>query len=359
MKTADWFATRTDSREAFLSAYGLSGVPLVPVGEDMAFRRYFRLRRPGGGTVVLMETIPDSSPMATPGHSLLDYVRLSAYLRSIGLTTPEVFEADDREGYLLIEDFGDVSFKRALDDRSADRDALYALAVDALSWLRRHSKVGDVDLPDYYASHVHTGRRRLVDWYIPAVRGEKNTDALAQGYLAVWDRIEKKLPPAPRGFLHIDFHFENLMLIAGRGGLARCGILDFQGAMIGPTPYDLANLLEDARVDVPEDLRERMLARYTEGMSPAEDENFRAWYRVLATQFHCRVMGQFIRMAVRDGKTRYLPMIPRVANYIREGLNDPVLASLAQWFQSEEIDFKHVSGFDPDAIRPFIRPDAF
>lgn len=359
LKPKDWFATRTALREAFLSSQGLAGVPLVPVGEDMAFRHYFRLRRADGSTVLLMEAVPDGNPMATPGHSLLDYVRLSAYLRSIGLTTPEVLAADDREGYLLIEDFGDISFKRAWDEGCAARDDLYALAVDSLSWLRQHSKTGDVDLPDYYASHVHTGRRRLVDWYIPAVRGEKNADGLAQSFLDAWDKIEKNLKPVPRGFLHIDFHFENLMLLEKKTGLDRCGILDFQGAMTGPTPYDLANLLEDARVDVPADLRAMMMDRYTKGMTPEENENFRAWYRVLATQFHCRVIGQFIRMAVRDGKTRYLPMIPRVAGYISAGLKDPVLAPLAQWFEAEGVDFQKVSGFNPDIIRPLIRPDAF
>lgn len=359
MKPKDLFATRATAREAFLKAHGWAGVPLMTVGEDMAFRHYFRMQRADGQSILLMEAVPDGNPMATPGHSLRDYVRLSAYLRSIGLATPKVFEADECEGYLLIEDFGDVSFKRAWDEGAAPRDDLYALAVDALSWLRQRSNVGDIILPDYYASHVHTGRRRLIDWYVPAVRGQTNADQMAQSYLAVWDQIEKNLPPVPRGFLHIDFHFENLMLLSGKTGLAQCGVLDFQGAMTGPVPYDLANLLEDARVDVPADLRAVMLDRYTQNMAPDENDSFRAWYRVLATQFHCRVIGQFIRMAVLDGKTRYLPMIPRVALYIEEGLKDPVLAPLAQWFQAEGIDFKKVSGFDPATIRPFIRPDAF
>jgi hypothetical protein len=199
----------------------------------------------------------------------------------------------------------------------------------------------------------------LVDWYIPAARGQVNPDGLAESYLEAWDRIEKSLPDVPRGFLHIDYHFENLMWLNGKQGLGRCGVLDFQGAMTGPTPYDLANLLEDARVDVPSDLRRKMLDRYCQTMEPQERETFQKWYRVLATQFHCRVIGQFIRLAVQDDKTRYLPMIPRVAGYIREGLKDPVLAPLAQWFASQNIDFSKVEGFKADDIRPHIRPDAF
>lgn len=359
MKAVEWFETRTQLRESFLAAQGLGGLPLTPVGEDSAFRRYFRLKKPDGKNVILMETVPEGSPIATPGHNMLDYVRLSAYLRAIGLNAPEVYEGNENEGYLLLEDFGDLSFKKAQEQGVADRDTLYALATDVLAWIRQNGKAGDVELPEYYASHVHTGRRRVIDWYLPAVRGQLNPDGLAEDYLRVWDKIEAGLPPVPTGFLHIDYHFENLMWVEGRQGLGRCGILDFQGAMHGPVPYDLANLLEDARVDVPENLRADMMKRYCQSMTDEERETFQSWYRVLATQFHCRVIGQFIRLAVRDGKPRYLPMIPRLAGYIREGLKDPVLAPLAAWFSQQGMDFSVVDGFQPAVILPNIRPDAF
>lgn len=359
MKPHTFFETRKDLRQAFLTAHGWGGLPLVPVGEDGAFRRYFRLRDRAGKSVILMESVPEGHAMATPGHSILDFVRLSKYLRAIGLTTPEVYEVDDRAGYLLIEDFGDVSFKRAQQDGVARRDELYGLATDVLGQLRQQGQKEAVLLPDYYKSHVHTGRRRVIDWYFPAVRGQKNPDGLVEDYLAVWDKIEQALPPVPCGFLHIDYHFENLMWNPDRVGLARCGVLDFQGAMTGPAPYDLANLLEDARNDVPADLRAAMMDRYCSTMSEAERTVFKAWYRVLATQFHCRVIGQFIRLAVLDGKDRYLPMIPRIAGYIRDGLEDPVLAPLAAWFKAQKIDFTRVDGFSAKATQPFIRPDAF
>lgn len=353
----EFFEARGDLRADFLRRQGWAGVPMAPVGEDCAFRRYFRLRR-GDESVILMEAVPDGSAIATPGHKLIDFVRISAYLRHLGLAAPGVFAADDAGGYLLIEDFGDLSFKAATDIK-APRAELYGLATDVLAALRQRAGADDIDLPDYYASHVHTGRRRAVDWYMPAVLGRRNADGLAEDYLRVWDAIEAPLPPCPRGFLHIDYHFENLMWRAGQDGLARCGILDFQGAMTGPVPYDLANLLEDARVDVPADLRAAMLTRYCADMTAAERATFMAWYRILATQFHCRVIGQFIRICMVGGKDRYLALIPRVAGYIREGLKDPVLAPLRDWFAREGVDFTKTDIPPADALRPFIREDAF
>lgn len=354
----NWFDDRAGMRALFVERCGWAEADFSPVGEDCAFRRYFRLRKGDGKTAVLMEAVPDDAPMATPGHKIGDFIRIGYYLRKIGLNTPAVYDADETTGYVLMEDFGDTSFKTAR-EQGADNEALYGLATDVLSALAAEAAESTIDLPDYYASHVHKGRQRVVDWFMPAVRQEANPDGLVESYLAVWQKIEQDLPPCPQGFLHIDYHAENLMYLPSRKGLFRCGILDFQGAMRGPVPYDLANFLEDVRIDVPEDIRHGMLARFCRDMTAEERESFMAWYRILAMQFHCRVAGQFIRLAVRDGKPRYLAYLPRVCRYIREGLSDPVLTPLAAWFAAQGIDFQLSDIGDVSAVSAFIRDDAF
>lgn len=357
-KIQEWFDARRSMRDDFLARTGWDKAHLSAVGEDSAFRRYFRLKAADGRSAILMEAVPDGSAYVTPGHNMKDFIRISKYMRGLGLSAPDIFEADIEEGYLLLDDFGSNSFKMAL-DAGVNREELYGLATDVLKFLRENAKADDIELPRYYDSHVHTGRRRLVDWFMPAQKGALNQDGVVEEYLGVWDSIEQSLPPVPQGFLHIDYHFENLMWMPERKGFERSGILDFQGAMTGPVPYDLANLLEDARVDVPKDLRDAMLDRFCAGMSAEEETNFRNWYRVLATQFHCRVLGQFIRLAVRDGKPRYMQYLPRVAGYIAEGLKDPVLAPLKSWFDTQRVTFENLPAYDPEKIKHFIRPDAF
>jgi len=350
----DWFESRRDLRDGFLNQHGLSGAKLTPVGEDGAMRRYYRLND-HGTTRILMESLPDGQEheKATAGHKISDFIRLSSWLRGQGLHAPEIYNADEKAGYVLLEDFGDLSFRQAFLNGHDAKD-LYGTATDVLTCLRDARDVPQ--LPDYYQSAVHKGRRRVVDWYIPSIRRTKNPNGLAEDFLAVWDSIEKKLPPCPRGFLHIDYHFENLMLVSGAAGLQRCGLLDFQGAMNGPIPYDLANLLEDARVRVPADIRAAMLDRFCVGMKDAD--TFRAWYRVIATQFHCRVMGQFIRLAIVNGKPRYMQFLPIVGEYLLQGLEDPLLKPLKDWFVAQKIDFSSVPSIDPATIKSFIRDDA-
>lgn len=324
---------------------------MEPIGGDGSARRYFRVQEPDGGTAVLMEMTG-----VTPGHDPAEYVRIGNYLRSVGVRTPEVYESDVNAGVLLVEDFGDLSFKRSLEE-GENPETLYALAVDVLRHMRARALVSGIKLPEYRKSHVHEARRLVIDWYVPALLRKKNIDRLAEEYLKVWADIESGLPPCPQGLLHIDFHVENLMLLPKGKGIDRCGILDFQGAMAGPLPYDLANLLEDARADVDPALRAAMIDRYCEGMDGEERQIFEDWYRVLATQFHCRVLGQFIRLAVRDGKPKYLEHLPRVAAYLKQDMDHPVMRPLKEWFAAQRVDFSVPADLDADSVKQYIRED--
>lgn len=329
---------------------------LEPVGSDGSNRKYARVRY-RTSTAILMESAPDGSSGATAGHGVSDYVKTSRWLRGVGLNAPEVYEADPEKGFMLVEDFGDLTFRRAAECGAESREALYALAADVLKALSGHEPL--LNLPRYCESHVHKGRRRIIDWFIPVQKRVMNRDGLAEEYLEVWNAIEKDIPPAPTGFVHIDYHFENLMWLPQESGLHRCGILDFQGAMVGPLPYDPVNLLEDVRVDVPEELQKRVMNRYCTGMNRGQEESFRLWYRVLGTQFHCRIAGQFIKMALRDGKTSYLAHLPRVLNLLEKGLKMPVLAPLRHWFAENGIDLTRPPDVNPEEARRYIREDAF
>jgi len=334
-----------DHRQMFLKKHGWE--IMHSVGQDSSIRRYFRVSK-GSQNAILMETVPDGSTHATPGHSLDDFIRIASWLRDIGLKAPEIYEQDLKNGYLLLEDLGDLCFRDALDS-GEDASMLYGLARDILDHIAAQNC--SLDLPDYYDAHVHRRHRRIVDWFIPLMRGTPNEEGLVEEYLTVWRGIESSAPPVRQGFLHIDFHAQNLMWLPSETGLKRCGILDFQGAMLGPRPYDLGNILEDARRDVPAEVKSHILDQLS------EDE--RIWFRILATQFHCRVIGQFIKQAVIDENPAYLKHVPRLQNYLANGPKDPILTPLARWFTQQRIDFSSAASLENlEILRPLIAEDA-
>lgn len=345
-------------RAEFLRQSGWGGAYEVPVGEDWSQRKIFRVER-NGKTAIVMHAVPDDDPRATPGHHLRDYVTISQYLRSMQLSTPEVYAADLRHGLLLVEDFGKDNFADLLGTPAHIDEDFYILSTRTLIHLYKRTASPVIELPAYEEGHVHQGRRRVVDWYMPAVLGRMNPDGLAEEFLEVMSGIEQGLPPVRRRFLHGDFHPGNLMWLPQRVGIEQVGLLDFQGAYMGPAPYDLVNLLDDARRTVPENLRQECLQRFIQELGSDEAQSFKSWYTVLAVQFHCRVIGQAIKLAIRDNKTRLMDLMPILQHHLVKDLSDPVLEPLKTWFQKQGINFNQKQMISLAKARPLIRPDAF
>jgi aminoglycoside/choline kinase family phosphotransferase len=316
-------AARKRAIDAFLARSGWEGVRPVPLAGDASFRRYYRLGG-DGRRAVLMDAPP-------PQEDVVPYIAVSQILRRLGFSAPEVFADDCTRGFLLIEDFGDDTYTRLL-DRGADEPALYALAVDTLIELQRTVEArGSPDLPPYDAERLLAEAALLVDWYAPAALGEPLSDAGRDEYRDLW-RALLPLAALPDDTLVLrDYHVDNLMLLPDRSGVRGCGLLDFQDAVCGPPSYDLVSLLEDARRDVPAELRRQMTERYLAAFPAVDRTAFLRSAAILAAQRNCKILGIFTRLWRRDGKPRYLVHLPRIWRLLEQELAHPALDPMARW----------------------------
>ena len=316
-------ASRHQHMVDFLDGCGWGGCSLAPLAGDASFRRYYRLHD-GPRRAVLMDAPP-------PHEDVVPYITVAALLRSLGLSAPQVFAEDRERGFLLIEDFGDDTYTRLL-DRGADEERLYTLAVDTLIALQRAAKArGALPLPGYDLPRLLGEAALLVDWYMPAAFRSPLPAALREEYLALWRAV---LPSAllPRSTLVLrDYHVDNLMLLQHRSGVQGCGLLDFQDAVRGPPGYDLVSLIEDARRDVPAPLRRMLAERFLAAFPELDRTIFQRSAAVLAAQRNCKILGIFVRLWQRDGKTDYLVHLPRVWGLLEADLEHPVLAPVAHW----------------------------
>lgn len=311
--------------------------------QDGTFRTYTRIEK-NGKTALHMDCGPLAGvPLIT---RVSDFVPICNWLRAIGLRAPEIYELDEGANAAIIEDFGRVSLKQAMAG-GADKMQLYKDAAQILAVIQQAKC--DLKLPRFETSFMRKARARFAMWYAPVLRGAANPDGFVESYHAVWDEIEAAIGPYNECFMHVDFHVENLMYLGGQG-INSIGIIDFQEGMYGPESYDLVNLLEDMRADVPVDIQMALLQ--------GRPENFRHWYRVLGTQFHCRLLGQIIRWAMVDNKRQYMQFYTRLIPYVERALQDPVLAPFKQWLDREGIVLQDASKLDWEGARQFIAPDA-
>ena len=122
------------------------------------------------------------------------------------------------------------------------------------------------------------------------------------------------------------------MLLPEREGIHRAGLLDFQDAYQGPVTYDLVSLLEDARRDVPDELRRKMIARYFAQFPSLDRGAFETSLAILSALRHTRVLAIFEKLS-REGKTDYKTLhSPRVEHLLQIALHHPILADVKNWF---------------------------
>jgi aminoglycoside/choline kinase family phosphotransferase len=174
----------------------------------------------------------------------------------------------------------------------------------------------------------------LTEWWCPA----QGLDVDAAGYAAAWAEV---LAPVvsrqtPGVTVLRDYHAENIMLL-GASPRAPQGLIDFQDALVGHPAYDLVSLLQDARRDVDPHLETAMLLHYAEATGGADDD-FLADYATLGAQRNAKIVGIFTRLNARDGKPRYLAMIPRVWAALERDLAHPALGPVARWFDANVPD---------------------
>ena len=310
--------------EAFLNAAGWGTARRRLLAADASFRRYERLSR-DTETAVLMDAPP-------PHENVAAFNRVARQLLDLGLSAPRPVAVDEAAGLMLLEDLGDQTFTRALAE-GTDEARLYPLAVDVLIALHQAWRPKpETALPAYDDSRLLDEAALLPDWTLPALRGAEIAADARESYIEAWRAVLPRARAVPDCLVLRDYHVDNLMLLDNRDSIAACGLLDFQDAVIGPRPYDLVSLLEDARRDIAPELSAAMLARYLAAFPGVDRDAFLDSYAVLGAQRAAKIIGIFTRLDRRDGKPAYLHHIPRVWRLLQADLAKPVLAPVRAWF---------------------------
>ena len=301
----------------FLVAAGWGDATIEALPGDASFRRYFRMRRSTGHTAMLMDAPP-------PQEDTRPFLRAAEWLAAHGLRAPEILHADQEAGLILLEDFGTVRMRDYLDDNPGDEQAIYAGALTALKDL---AALPAGPFAEYGMAEYQREARLFTEWYAPT-RGLAVDEA---GWADAWDAVLTPMMARQQPGVSVlrDYHAENIMLL---GSLTEQGVLDFQDALNGHPAYDLVSLLQDARRDVAPELEAAMLDLYLGDRGDREE--FLADYARLGAQRNAKIVGIFVRLWKRDGKDRYLAMIPRVWAHLERDLRHPALAPVAHWFDA-------------------------
>ena len=293
---------------SLVATHSLERSSLRVASADASFRRYLRVDRTGGGSLIVMDAPP-------PHEDIRPFVHVAGLMHAAGLHGPEVLASDVSRGFLLLTDLGHTLYLDAFADatpRQADglmRDAIRAL----VRW--QVGIPGDA-LPPYDEAKLRSEMQLFPDWCVAREHGVSWGEREQQVWRGVADVLVRAALAQPQVAVHRDWMPRNLMVSEPNPG-----ILDFQDAVKGPIAYDVASLLRDAFCSWDEERELDWAARYWDqarraGLPVGED--FGEFWRAvewIGLQRHLKVLGIFCRLKHRDGKPRYASDLPRFFAY--------------------------------------------
>lgn len=318
----EWASQQT----SYLSSPILS---MEPASADASFRRYFRIIT-AQQRCILMDAPPEVENVAK-------FVANADALRALQVKTPNVYARDDALGFLLLEDFGDTTYLRALTQAQTPPEALYHQAIESLIRLQSGYQLtpNALSLPAYDADWLSMEVGLFREWYVERHLGvtlNSEQAAILTGFQA---QLVDACLAQPQTWVHRDYHSRNLMVLDGE----QPGVLDFQDMVIGPLSYDIASLLKDCYITWPRSQQMAWLNSYWEqacaqlNLPNLDFATLTRWYDFAALQRHMKVLGIFCRLNYRDSKPHYMNDLPLVADYVLETLArypefEPVQAAL-------------------------------
>jgi aminoglycoside/choline kinase family phosphotransferase len=310
-------------------------VKLAPLAGDASNRRYFRLEVAGGPphTLVLMQL---ASPEAfkkseeavsagAPAVTELPFVNILRHLEKANVAVPALHYYDEKTGLLYLEDLGDMTLADASGHGAGpDTPEFYYQAVDALAHLHLNAsfpadphciafgRAFDVPLLMWEFDHfIEYGIEKRGDLTLPP----QDRDTLRREM----GKIATLLAEQPRVFTHRDYHSRNLMVQDNR-----LRVIDFQDALMGPATYDLASLLRDSYLFLPEELVDELVVRYLDAMAKAgaalDRVKFTRLFDLTSIQRNLKAAGRFVYILLEKNNDRYIQYIPRTLSYVKTNL---------------------------------------
>lgn len=317
---------------AFLARHGFGNSRLSDLDETGAsLRKYQRVHGPDGRTAII-------TYVADPAMEINRFTEVADLLRGMGLSAPEIYGHDMEAKLLLQEDFGDASFSRLI-RQGEDEQALHLLATDVLINLQKSftpadekmwaSKLlrYDFDLwKDGFASLSNFYRH-----YLPCVGAPALSHAEENEFLHLWQKLLAPFEALPNTLLMRDFKPANMMMLAQREGFRKVGLIDFQDAGLGSPLYDLVELTQSWRRELPAELSEAVLKRYGAARPEFSAEMIRSGCMAFgAVRWICWLSS--CAKYAREGRPQFLANIPGIWRAADRCLADPALAELRRWF---------------------------
>ena len=280
-------------------------IKINPIQKGGSDRKFYRIRCSPEQALILLKYNLEREENR-------HYVHIAKFLGEHGIRVPEVYFDDPEEGLIWLEDLGERDLYNYRDEGWLVRRAFYESALDQIATLHGLPESVCVEmkqhLPAEFNSELYLWEQ---SYFFENCLGRyfkiDRTELAPLARLPALKEIAERLAFFPRVLVHRDFQSQNIIIRNGQAYL-----IDFQGMRPGLAEYDLASLLYDPYVDLPETERAELTAYYRAQLENGIGVNaeFDLKLRLCAMQRLMQALGAYGFLGLVKGHKHFLKHVP-------------------------------------------------
>ena len=244
--------------------------------------------------------------------NLLIYDAVNKILNKNKILAPRLINKNYKKNYIEVEDFGDNTLFKVLKHNKINKELSFRKILKTLSRLQliKDKQVVNLNRQKYkvqkYDNKILLNEAKLFsEWYATRKINKFKIRKFKKVYENEVKILLSKLYLKNDTFVHRDFHVSNLMHVKNN-----IAVIDSQDALIGNKAYDLASLVDDVRFKTSNKLKNKILNNYFKKLKKTEIKEFINDFEILSVLRNLKIIGIFMRLALRDNKKKYTKMIP-------------------------------------------------
>ena len=287
---------------------------------DASFRKFFRKKNKKKTSIIVYAKKEKKK-------NLLIYDSINKILKKNNILAPKLYEENYKKDYIIIQDFGDKTIYEIFNKYSSNKFQYFRKIIKLLTKIQsikdkniKNFKKKSYVIPKYKKKILFEESKLFCDWYTKNLLTKKNQDRFKKKFTITVNKLISNLKLKNNTFVHRDFHISNLMKVKNQ-----IGVIDSQDAVIGNKAYDLASLIDDVRFKTSKSLKRKIYRLYVKDQKKLDERKFKNDFEILSILRNLKIIGIFTRLAVRDGKKKYLKLIPYAWNLINLRIKNNII----------------------------------
>ena len=270
---------------------------------DASFRKFYRYQE---NNSILVLSKKDKL------KNLLIYDAINKILIKNKILAPNLLSENYLNNYIEIQDFGDQTLFEILKNKKNNKFNTFKEIVKILNKIQlikdkkiKNFKNKFYKVQEYKSKILFDEANLFCAWYVPKILPKAKSIKFNKKFKSEIKNLLSKLNYKNDTFVHRDFHVSNLMYYN-----KKITVIDSQDALIGNRAYDLASLIDDVRLKTSSELKEKVFKFYIKTNKNIDLKKFKKDFEILSILRNLKIIGIFMRLALRDNKKKYLKLIP-------------------------------------------------